>query len=37
MDGDAPLGEEPLRLAGVLAILEPEDLDVDHRSADGYS
>lgn len=27
VDGDAPLGEEPLRLAGLLAVPEAEDLD----------
>jgi hypothetical protein len=31
VDGDAPLGEEALRLARVLAVFEPEDLDVDIR------
>src|SRR6185295_17884975 len=29
--GDAPFGEESLRLARVLAVLEAEDLDVEHR------
>lgn len=28
MDGDSPFGEEALRLTGVLAIGEAEDLDV---------
>jgi hypothetical protein len=31
VDGDAPLGEEPLRLAGGLTVAEAEDLDIDYR------